>query len=526
MQSRGFRGRVLAFAMIVFGTLVGAFVPGHVSAVQNARTYYVSPSGNDTADGWTKKTAWRTLERASQQQFIAGDRLLLEGGVEHPGSIALDPTNCAGNFEIGSYGGARAIIDAGNHSGIVVKNLNDIKISALVIRGNGGTTDNDDLLTLKHGILIMSQADPPSTERIRYSNFRIDRVEVSNFEGNGVEIYSFTGTGLGKVRVSNVVVHDNAREGITVGADDIWERPNEDIYIGHSLAYHNHGTPGLWHHTGSGIVIGGTTRGMIEYSEQYENGDLSDPYYTGGPVGIWAWSSDHVTIQFNKSHHMGTGNWDGGGYDFDIITSNSVMQYNVSWDNQGYGYQLYEGGWGLHSGNTVRCNVSLNDVKGPPNGQGAFVGAFGLVDESFDHNLAYVENAGSDEKIFQLGAWYGDNVRFHDNVILAGPDTSPFLLDPNCWDTTCSGTNLQMFGNTYLFANDPLPFWWDATQYQSIADWQAATGLDLDSQVIIGPFELPAELEQLKTQPLTREMFEQLIPGCNESRRPEAVANH
>jgi hypothetical protein len=514
MQSNGFRGRVLALAIIGFGALVGAFVPGYVGAEPAAHTYYVSPSGNDTANGWTKKTAWRTLSRASQQRFIAGDRLLLEGGVAHPGSIALDPSNCAGDFEIGSYGAGRAIIDAGNHSGIVIKNLSDIKISALVIRGDGGTTDNDDLLTMKHGILIASQADAPPTETIRYSNFRIDWVEVSNFEGTGVEIYSFSGTALRKVRVSNVVVHDNAREGISAGADDIWNRPNEDIYIGYSLAYHNHGTPGLWHHTGSGIVIGGVTGGMIEYSEQYENGDLSDPYYTGGPVGIWAWDSDHVTIQFCKSHHMGTGNWDGGGYDFDIITSNSVMQYNVSWDNQGYGYQLYEGGWGLHSGNTVRCNVSMSDVKGPPNGQGAFVGAFGLVDESFDRNLAYVENRGSDEKIFQLSAWYGDNVRFHDNLIFAGPNTSPFLLDPNCWGGHCSGTNLQMFGNTYRFANDPLPFWWDETQYSSIAAWQAATGLDLDSQFLIGPVELPTGLEQLKTQALTREMFEQLIPAC------------
>jgi hypothetical protein len=214
---------------------------------------------------------------------------------------------------------------------------------------------------------------------------------------------------------------------------------------------------------------------------------------------------------------MGTGNWDGGGYDFDLITSNSVMQYNVSWDNQGYGYQLYEGGWGLHSGNTVRCNVSIGDAKGPPTGQGALVGAFGLVDESFDHNLVYVENGGSEEKIFQLSAWYGDNLRFHDNLVFAGPNTSPFLLDPNCWGGHCSGTNLQMFGNIYRFANDPLPFWWDETQYNSIADWQTATGLDLDSQFIIGPFELPPELEQLETQPLTREMFEQLIPGCEDS---------
>jgi hypothetical protein len=124
--------------MIGFGALVGAFVSGDVRAVPGAQTYYVSPSGRDTADGSTKKTAWRTLARAAQQQFNAGDRLLLEAGVVHSGSITPDPSNSAGNFEIGSYGGGSAIIDAGDHSGIVIKNLSDITISHLVIRGTAG----------------------------------------------------------------------------------------------------------------------------------------------------------------------------------------------------------------------------------------------------------------------------------------------------------------------------------------------------------------------------------------------------
>src|SRR5262245_19690429 len=175
MQSRGFSKRPHTLAMIGLGALVGAFVPGSVSAVPGAQTYYVSPSGNDTANGSTKKTAWRTLSRAAQQPFNAGDQLLLEGGAVHSGSIALDPSNSAGNFEIGSYGAGRAIIDAGSHSGIVIKNLSDIKISSLVIRGDDGTTDQDDLLTIKNGILIISQADAPPSERVIYSNFSIDR---------------------------------------------------------------------------------------------------------------------------------------------------------------------------------------------------------------------------------------------------------------------------------------------------------------------------------------------------------------
>src|SRR5262249_20838129 len=154
MRSKGFPGSVPALAMIGFGALMSAFVPCTVSAAPGAHTYYVSPSGDDTANGWTKKTAWRTLSRVAQQRFIAGDRLLLEGGVVHPGSIAVDPSNSAGHFEIGSYGGGPAIIDAGDHSGIVIKNLSGITISSLVIRGNGGDTGKDENLAMKKGSFI------------------------------------------------------------------------------------------------------------------------------------------------------------------------------------------------------------------------------------------------------------------------------------------------------------------------------------------------------------------------------------
>jgi hypothetical protein len=47
-----------------------------------------------------------------------------------------------------------------------------------------------------------------------------------------------------------------------------------------------------------------------------------------------------VTIQFCKAHDMATANNADGGYDLNSATVNSVLQYNVSWGNYGYGYQL------------------------------------------------------------------------------------------------------------------------------------------------------------------------------------------
>ena len=74
-----------------------------------AQTFYVSPSGNDAADGTSKKKAWRTLDRVALQTFVAGNQILLEGGGVHHGSIQLGPDRSAGKIAIGAYGEGRAV---------------------------------------------------------------------------------------------------------------------------------------------------------------------------------------------------------------------------------------------------------------------------------------------------------------------------------------------------------------------------------------------------------------------------------
>jgi hypothetical protein len=118
------------------------------------QTYYVSGNGNDAADGTSKKTAWRTLARVAEHTFAAADRLLLEGGVVHDGSIQLGPDRSAGDIQLGSYGDGRAIIDAGTGSGIIIENLSGVTISDLEIRGSGQESNTGD------GILITSHVDP------------------------------------------------------------------------------------------------------------------------------------------------------------------------------------------------------------------------------------------------------------------------------------------------------------------------------------------------------------------------------
>jgi len=43
-------------------------------------TYYISASGNDSSDGRSADTSWKTFGRAAQQKYVPGDRILLKCG--------------------------------------------------------------------------------------------------------------------------------------------------------------------------------------------------------------------------------------------------------------------------------------------------------------------------------------------------------------------------------------------------------------------------------------------------------------
>ena len=83
-----------------------------------------------------------------------------------------------------------------------------------------------------------------------------------------------------------------------------------------------------------------------------------------GPIGIWAYHSNNVTIQHCIAHSNKTNpnGWDGGGFDFDGGVTNSVMQYNLSYNNMGPGFGLYQYyGAAKWENNIVRYNISFND---------------------------------------------------------------------------------------------------------------------------------------------------------------------
>lgn len=95
------RGTLYIKSVSVTASNTDPFAP-HTTAA----TYYVSPNGDDSKDGKTEKTAWKTIARVNQDTYIPGDKILFERGGEWTGkTLAPQGSGSAEDYiTIGAYG--------------------------------------------------------------------------------------------------------------------------------------------------------------------------------------------------------------------------------------------------------------------------------------------------------------------------------------------------------------------------------------------------------------------------------------
>lgn len=99
------RGTLYIKSVSVTASNIDPFAP-HTTAA----TYYVSPNGDDSKDGKTEQTAWKTIARVNQDTYIPGDKILFERGGEWTGKT-LAPQgsgSAAAYITIGAYGNKTA----------------------------------------------------------------------------------------------------------------------------------------------------------------------------------------------------------------------------------------------------------------------------------------------------------------------------------------------------------------------------------------------------------------------------------
>ena len=320
------------------------------------KIYYVDAvNGSDTNSGTKERKAWKTLEKISSTALKPGDRVLLRNGQIFKGSLTLGAQHSGAEnlpVEIAGFGkdiSAPPSIHSKNDHAILIQGAGFVNIKNIHLKGAGRDKGN-----IASGLIVQNSRE-----------IVLDSMEVSGYQKYGINVISSQ-----NVRITHVKTFENGRTGIRTGSEE-GERmemyPTKNIYIGYCTANDNPGDPTkLDNHSGSGIIVSYTDSAVVEYCSAYNNGwDM--PRKGNGPVGIWAHDANNITIQYCIAYNNEAprGAWDGGGFDFDGGITNSVMQYNYSYDNNGVGYGLFQyEGTTVWENNIIRFNISYNDGEG------------------------------------------------------------------------------------------------------------------------------------------------------------------
>ena len=345
LHKAAYHVRVSSHSFIVLSVMMAA------GLTASGRNYYVDAKGNDGWDG-SRAHPWRTPVAVNRVELGRGDSVFFRGGQVFAGTLRLGHGGSAAHpVWIGSYDsgtGARsdsgaATLDGGDSSAVVLYHAHWMEVKGIRLVGAGRKTGN-----VRDGLAV-----------IECEHIRVTDVDVTGFQKSGLFIFASK-----DVVADGVYAHENGAAGIAVEGPYDRKTGSRDLEIVHCRADDNPGDPtNLTNHSGNGIVCGHCTRLLICDCSATNNGwDM--PRVGNGPVGIWCYEADSVTIRHCLAYKNKTspGAADGGGFDLDGGVTNSVIENCLSYGNQGAGYCIFQY-WGASPWhhNIIRNNISEDD---------------------------------------------------------------------------------------------------------------------------------------------------------------------
>ncbi len=378
MMLHKLKNKILLTWILAIGVLFSA----------KATNYYVSASqGNDTNNGLTITTPWKTLTKLYNTMFSAGDKILFKSGDTWYGMFWLKGSGTAGNpIIVDKYGGTtKPIIDGdGYQAALLIYNDDYIEINNLELANDAsylnGTTpktlagfggaENDwgTGRNVRFGLKIV--ANTRSLTYFRLTNLTIHTIYPTptnpdnNHQGYGIKFESQSDQGLSEFNnTSDVIIEDCY---ITdTGHYGIWTKANGlnglDTHKHDSFIFRNNT---FYHTGGSGIVTAKTKNILVENSVFDNTGSSSDARMWKRGSGLWVFDVKNAIVQNNQFLNA-HGPMDSYGAHIDFNNENVIFQYNYSYNN--------EGGFVEILGNNINCgyryNISVNDgYRLDPNG--------------------------------------------------------------------------------------------------------------------------------------------------------------
>lgn len=461
--------------------------------------YYVDPDqGNDSALGTSPSGAWRTLAKLSTIPLQGGVEVRLKSGAQFQEQLYLSEGQggtAANPLVITTDGPTRTTILAGQDDGVLVYNTGGIVFENLTVIGSG--------MESNAGSGLMFYTDQPG----RREPIVVRDVSASGFGEYGLYASGWREddqlAGFSGLTVSRGVFFENELGGMMTWAHQLYGI--ENVHISHSTFHSNPGRPGFSNPSGSGVVLGRTDGGVIEYSVAYNNGAANTN--SAGPVGIWAYDSNNVVIQHNLAYANRSAGGDGGGFDLDGGTTNSIMQYNFSYNNDGAGYLIAQyAGAPSFGGNVVRYNISQND--GRRSGYGGITlwaaqASNPVMDTEIYHNTVFITDAsnGTPAAVRLFGGNF-QNIALRNNLFIADGASGVNVIDA---DQAVGIDKVQFQGNGYFHLNhDGTKLVYGPETYDDLSSWRTGSNQERWNDVDVGHQADPEWcLPQLPIEPTT-----------------------
>ncbi len=383
----------------------GAFL---FSALLQAASYHVDArNGDDVRDGLSTRRAWRTLEKVNATRFQPGDQILFHASGPWLGQLRVESSGAPGKSILfrAAKRGERPRFDANGkyEDGVLIRNAQFVEIRDFEITNQGegdhprrgvnvvaencGTLTNIVVRNLfihdvngtqrsknNGGILFHSRGNQiPS----RYDGLRIERNIVWKVDRSGIAAQSYHSSRTRWFPSTNVVICDNWVG--DVGGDGIVPWATDGCLVEHNIV-----------------------QGANERAGSYN-------------AGIWPWSTDNTVMRLNRASGVKT-LLDGQGFDSDYNSRNTVLEYNLSHDNEGGfllictpGKRKQEENLG-NLGTIARYNISRHDRARTFN--------ISAVEHTLIHNNAIYLGPGHDVQVVLLSDWSGwaTDLEVRDNL--------------------------------------------------------------------------------------------------------------
>ena len=381
-------------------------------------TYYVdAENGDDSNDGTSPETAWKTLAKASSiRQLKEGGSILLKAGSVWNGE-QLTVKNAQGTEEnpvvIGSYGeGAKPVINGNganwdadtkeelaavhiyNSENIVIENLEITNWDETAAPGSGWTYGQSSKLLSG---LVVENKDAGALSNVVIRNNKIHDVngKMAGGAGKAAGGLIVVVTGGGSNHTGKV---ESWYDGLTIDGNEVYKVCHEAIYMesvwasrtlvggtSSDTGYQNAGNSNwigsndvliennyVHDVAGDGIVPINTTDALVQYNLIDNAADTNWDYSANvNHAALWTWDSDNVTFRYNEASNsskdsageaMLPGTNDSMAFDFDYGVQNCLYEYNYSHDNYG-GFLMLCPGPGATVNNIARYNLSINDGR-------------------------------------------------------------------------------------------------------------------------------------------------------------------